>query len=334
MRNLPPLSERLPEACLPTIARRPKTWTAARENGCKDWPPPHLTRPRAVQWQKSNSRARMQRGRLAIRAGQMWTCACLRHPDISVDRQAPPTSRRRRSRLSEDHTTAAPLQVLLSKNFGRTIRHAMSLAIAREHDAVTSEHLLLALADDPDAAAVMRACGVDLDTLRRALAAALERQPAAQVSRVHAIVQRAADHLHDTVELEVNGAHVLMAMLTDPAAEHLYAQGMAASDATARIDGALRRRVPAPAARRTGGPSDARRGQAVERRRHADGVRRDGAGARLRHGPRGRDPMHVRGAHTWQRRVRHLPAGRRRRAGRAVLDLARAHGHELRCVVT
>ena len=67
--------------------------------------------------------------------------------------------------MSEEHTTA-PLQVLLSKNFGGTIRHAMSLAIAREHDAVTSEHLLLALADDPDAAAVMRACGVDLDTMR------------------------------------------------------------------------------------------------------------------------------------------------------------------------
>src|SRR5262245_62692729 len=154
----------------------------------------------------------------------------------------------------------------------------MSLAIAREHDAVTSEHLLLALADDPDAAAVMRACGVDLDTLRRALAAALERQPAAQVSRVHAIVQRAADHLHDTVELEVNGAHVLMAMLTDPAAEHLYAQGMAASDATASIDGALRRRVTEqpPAARGTGGPREASRGQAAVRRRTEDGARSDG----------------------------------------------------------
>ena len=81
---------------------------------------------------------------------------------------------------------------------------------------------------------------------------------------MHAIVQRAADHLHDTVELGVDGAQVLMAMLTDPAAEHLYAQGMAASDAIERIDGALRRREPgptsAPADRRTerrSGPPDA-----------------------------------------------------------------------------
>jgi len=43
------------------------------------------------------------------------------------------------------------------------------LANERHHEYATLEHLLLALIDDQDAAAVMRACNVDLDKLRRDL---------------------------------------------------------------------------------------------------------------------------------------------------------------------
>ena len=45
----------------------------------------------------------------------------------------------------------------------------LALANERHHEYATLEHLLLALIDDQDAAAVMRACNVDLDKLRRSL---------------------------------------------------------------------------------------------------------------------------------------------------------------------
>jgi ATP-dependent Clp protease ATP-binding subunit ClpA len=48
-----------------------------------------------------------------------------------------------------------------------THRRAHSLANQRHHKYATLEHLLLALADDQDAADVMRACNVDIDKLRR-----------------------------------------------------------------------------------------------------------------------------------------------------------------------
>ncbi len=45
----------------------------------------------------------------------------------------------------------------------------LALANERRHEYATLEHLLLSLTDDKDAAAVMKACNVDLDVLRRSL---------------------------------------------------------------------------------------------------------------------------------------------------------------------
>ena len=47
------------------------------------------------------------------------------------------------------------------------IHNALGQANQRKHELATLEHLLLALIDDPDAARVMKACGVDLDKLRK-----------------------------------------------------------------------------------------------------------------------------------------------------------------------
>ena len=59
----------------------------------------------------------------------------------------------------------------LSRGLEQALHHAIKLASDRHHEYATLEHLLLALLDDSDAAAVMRACNVDLDKLRRALTA-------------------------------------------------------------------------------------------------------------------------------------------------------------------
>jgi ATP-dependent Clp protease ATP-binding subunit ClpA len=49
----------------------------------------------------------------------------------------------------------------------KALHQALTLANERHHEYATLEHLLLALIDDQDAAAVMRACNVNLDELRR-----------------------------------------------------------------------------------------------------------------------------------------------------------------------
>ena len=56
-----------------------------------------------------------------------------------------------------------------SRSLEKALHRALAIANERHHEYATLEHLLLALVDDKDAAAVMRACSVDLDLLRRCL---------------------------------------------------------------------------------------------------------------------------------------------------------------------
>ena len=58
---------------------------------------------------------------------------------------------------------------MLSKNLEQTLHRALRLANERRHEYATLEHLLLALVDDPEAAEVMTACGVDLAELSLSL---------------------------------------------------------------------------------------------------------------------------------------------------------------------
>ena len=58
---------------------------------------------------------------------------------------------------------------MLSRHLEQTLHRALAYANARHHEFATLEHLLLALTEDQDAIAVMRACGVDIDLLRQEL---------------------------------------------------------------------------------------------------------------------------------------------------------------------
>ena len=53
-----------------------------------------------------------------------------------------------------------------SKSLESALHRALEYANERKHEYATLEHLLLALVDDRDAVGVMRACNVDLDSLR------------------------------------------------------------------------------------------------------------------------------------------------------------------------
>ena len=56
-----------------------------------------------------------------------------------------------------------------SRNLKQSLDRALASARERHHEDATLEHLLLSLTDDTDAAAVLRACSVDLEVLKKNL---------------------------------------------------------------------------------------------------------------------------------------------------------------------
>jgi len=56
-----------------------------------------------------------------------------------------------------------------SRNLEESLHRAVAYATQRKHEYATLEHLLLSLIDDTDAAAVMRACDVNLVDLKKSL---------------------------------------------------------------------------------------------------------------------------------------------------------------------
>src|SRR5580700_5909277 len=121
---------------------------------------------------------------------------------------------------------------MLSRNLEQTLHRALSLASERHHEYATLEHLLLGLADDTDAATVLRACGVDLDKLRNDLSEFLDKdlaglatdragdpKPTAGFQRV---VQRAAIHVQSSGRDEVTGANVLVALFSERESHAVY----------------------------------------------------------------------------------------------------------------
>src|SRR5216684_2951990 len=109
-----------------------------------------------------------------------------------------------------------------SQSLEQSLHRALAIANERHHQYATLEHLLLSLIDDSDAAAVMRACSVDLDKLRTSLVNYLETEfenlvtdgaddakPTAGFQRV---IQRAVIHVQSSGREEVTGANVLIAI--------------------------------------------------------------------------------------------------------------------------
>jgi ATP-dependent Clp protease ATP-binding subunit ClpA len=121
---------------------------------------------------------------------------------------------------------------MLSRNLEQTLHRALSLASERRHEYATLEHLLLGLAEDSDAATVLKACGVDLEKLRSDLTEFLDKdlaglatdragdpKPTAGFQRV---VQRAAIHVQSSGRDEVTGANVLVALFSERESHAVY----------------------------------------------------------------------------------------------------------------
>src|SRR5262245_24323954 len=131
----------------------------------------------------------------------------------------------------------------------------MAYANERNHEYATLEHLLLALIDDQDAAAVMRACNVDIDVLRRNLMAYVENdlatlaindgEDAKPTAGFQRVVQRAVIHVQSSGREEVTGANILVAIFAEReshAAYFLQEQNMSRYDAVSYISHGIAKR--------------------------------------------------------------------------------------------
>jgi ATP-dependent Clp protease ATP-binding subunit ClpA len=133
---------------------------------------------------------------------------------------------------------------MLSKQLERSLHRAIAIATSQRQEYATSEHLLLALLDDQDAMAVMRACGIDLAALQRDLLEHLETGsttlPESMLAEAkptigfQRAIQRAIIHVQSAGRAEVTGGNVLVAMFNEResfAVYFLQKQGMNRYDA-------------------------------------------------------------------------------------------------------
>ncbi len=143
-----------------------------------------------------------------------------------------------------------------SRSLEKALHQALALANERRQEYATLEHLLLSLVEDPDAAAVMRACSVDLDVLKRNLVEYIdteldnlvtelgdEAKPTAGFQRV---IQRAVIHVQSSGRDEVTGANVLVAIFAEReshAAYFLQEQDMTRYDAVNYISHGIAKRA-------------------------------------------------------------------------------------------
>ena len=116
-------------------------------------------------------------------------------------------------------------------------------AASRRHTHLTLEHLLYALAHDPDGEKILAACGADLPKLRQDLDAFLERsveqyprgrqREPDQTLAFRRVLQTAVLHVQSAGRQEVQAGDVLAAMLQQPksyAAQVLESQGITRLD--------------------------------------------------------------------------------------------------------
>jgi len=114
---------------------------------------------------------------------------------------------------------------MLSKELEVSLNQAFRAAYDKRHEFISVEHLLLAMLDNSAAIDVLRACGANIDDMRRELekfieettpliAAGIKRetQPTLGFQRV---LQRAAFHVQSSGKQEVTGANILVAIFSE-----------------------------------------------------------------------------------------------------------------------
>ncbi|MCO6178156.1 ATP-dependent Clp protease ATP-binding subunit ClpA [Ciceribacter sp. RN22] len=142
-----------------------------------------------------------------------------------------------------------------SPSLEKALHQALTYANERHHEYATLEHLLLALIDDADAAAVMGACNVNLDVLRKTVSDYVDNELSNLVtgydedskptSGFQRVIQRAVIHVQSSGREEVTGANVLVAIFAEReshAAYFLQEQEMTRYDAVNYISHGIGKR--------------------------------------------------------------------------------------------
>lgn len=116
---------------------------------------------------------------------------------------------------------------MLSKELELTLNLAFRLAREKSHEFLTVEHLLLSLLDNATAANVLKACGANVERLRKNLKNHFNEQDAnpnfegnnqqdtQPTLGFQRVLQRAVFHVQSAGRAEVNGAHVLVALFSE-----------------------------------------------------------------------------------------------------------------------
>ncbi len=125
---------------------------------------------------------------------------------------------------------------MLSSELEYCLNEAFQQARNNRHEYMTVEHLLLAILDIPSVAEILKACGADLDRLRRELEEFTDQstprlkgesdqdvQPTLGFQRV---LQRAVFHVQSGGKKEVKGENVLVAIFGEKQSHAVYLLGL------------------------------------------------------------------------------------------------------------
>ena len=121
---------------------------------------------------------------------------------------------------------------MLNKELEEALNNAFKEARAQNHEFMTVEHLLLALLDNNNAVNVLKACGADIESLRKDLVNFLnettpllpegderDTQPTLGFQRV---LQRAVFHVQSSGKQEVTGSNVLVAIFSEQESQAVF----------------------------------------------------------------------------------------------------------------
>ncbi|MEW5863530.1 MAG: ATP-dependent Clp protease ATP-binding subunit ClpA [Pseudomonadota bacterium] len=121
---------------------------------------------------------------------------------------------------------------MIAQELEVSLHMAFVEARQKRHEFITVEHLLLALLDNPTAAEVLRACGANMDELRRNLTQHITEQtpriaPDREVDTqptlgFQRVIQRAILHVQSSGKKEVTGANVLVAIFGEKDSHAVY----------------------------------------------------------------------------------------------------------------
>jgi ATP-dependent Clp protease ATP-binding subunit ClpA len=121
---------------------------------------------------------------------------------------------------------------MIAQELEVSLHMAFVEARQKRHEFITVEHLLLALLDNPTAAEVLRACGANMEELRKNLTQHIaEQTPRIAADRevdtqptlgFQRVIQRAILHVQSSGKKEVTGANVLVAIFGEKDSHAVY----------------------------------------------------------------------------------------------------------------